>query len=98
MPLSSRAAALVIAAACVFTLAGPARGAPPLKLHVASPDWRDQVIYFVVTDRFDDADPRNNDQGAGEYDPADPAKYSGGDLRGVMRRIDYIKGLGATAV
>jgi len=32
---------------------------------VASPDWGDQVIYFVVTDRFDAADARNNDQGAG---------------------------------
>ncbi|MBL0149900.1 MAG: hypothetical protein IPP87_14725 [Ideonella sp.] len=28
-----------------------------LKLHVPSPDWRDQVIYFVMTDRFDDGDP-----------------------------------------
>ena len=65
---------------------------------VPSPDWRDQVIYFLMIDRFDDADPGNDDQGAGEYDPADGAKYSGGDLRGVARRIDYIRGLGATAV
>lgn len=38
-------------------------------LHVPSPDWRDQVIYFVMTDRFADGDPSNNDQGAGEYGP-----------------------------
>ncbi len=68
------------------------------KLHVASPDWRDQIIYFVMLDRFDDGDPGNNDQGAGEYDPDDHRKFSGGDLRGVTRRIDYIRGLGATAV
>ena len=67
-------------------------------LHVPSPDWRDQVIYFVLVDRFDDGDPANNDQGAGEYDPDDPSRYSGGDLAGVARRVDYIKGLGATAV
>lgn len=67
-------------------------------LHVPSPDWRDQVIYFVMIDRFDDGDPSNNDQGAGEYDPRDPVKYNGGDLRGVTRRIGYIQGLGATAV
>ncbi len=36
-----------------------------LKLHVPSPDSRDQVIYFVLTDRFDDGNPRNNDQGLG---------------------------------
>lgn len=61
-------------------------------------DWRDQIIYFVMIDRFDDGDPRNDDQGAGEYDPADGARYSGGDLAGVTRRLDYIRGLGATAV
>lgn len=68
------------------------------KLHIASPDWRDQVIYFVMTDRFDDGDPANNDQGAGEFDPASNAKYSGGDLAGIERRLDYIRGLGATAI
>lgn len=67
-------------------------------LHVASPDWRDQVIYFAMIDRFDDGDPRNNDQGIGEYDPADPSRYSGGDLAGLARRIPYLRGLGATAL
>lgn len=67
-------------------------------LHVPSPDWRDQVVYFLMTDRFDDGDADNNDQGAGEYDPADSRKYSGGDLAGVSRRLDYIQGLGATAL
>lgn len=69
-----------------------------LKLHVPSPDWRDQIIYFVMTDRFDDGEPGNNDQGAGEFDPASNAKYSGGDLPGITRRLDYIRGLGATAL
>ncbi|MGH8084591.1 MAG: alpha-amylase family glycosyl hydrolase [Lysobacter sp.] len=67
-------------------------------LHVPSPDWRDQVIYFVMIDRFDDAGPGNNDQGVGEYDPTDPSHYSGGDIKGITRRLDYINGLGATAV
>lgn len=67
-------------------------------LHVTSPEWQDQVIYFVMTDRFNDGDPSNNDQGAGEYDPSDGARYSGGDLPGIEQKIDYIRGLGATAV
>ena len=46
----------------------------PLELHVPSPDWRDQIIYFVMLDRFADGDPTNNDQGAGEFDPASGAK------------------------
>ncbi len=72
--------------------------APALVLHVPSPDWRDQIIYFLLTDRFNDGDKTNNDQGANEYDPTSGAKYSGGDLRGITQRLDYIKGLGATAV
>ena len=71
--------------------------APSLR-HVPSPDWRDQIIYFVMIDRFDDGNPGNNDQGAGEFDPASNAHYSGGDLAGIERRLDYIQGLGATAL
>jgi glycosidase len=67
-------------------------------LHVPSPDWRDQVIYFVVTDRFADGDPRNNDQGAGEYAAGQRNRYNGGDFKGLAQRLDYIRGLGATAV
>ena len=74
--------------------------APPTEgpQHVPSPDWRDQIIYFLMIDRFDDGDRANNDQRAGEFDPADGAKYSGGDLRGVRDRFDYIQALGATGV
>lgn len=61
-------------------------------------DWRDQVIYFVLIDRFDDGEPGNNDQGAGEFDPIDRRRYSGGDIPGIARRLDYIQGLGATAL
>jgi glycosidase len=82
-------------AAVVLPAAAQPRG---LKLHVPSPDWRDQVIYFVLTDRFDDGNPRNNDQGLGEHDARDGNKYSGGDLDGIRRRLDYIQALGATAV
>ncbi|MFM7533210.1 MAG: alpha-amylase family glycosyl hydrolase, partial [Rubrivivax sp.] len=82
------------------TLAGAAwaAGARPGPLHVPSPDWRDQVIYFVVTDRFADGDPRNNDQGAGEYGPGQRNRYNGGDFKGLTRHLDYIRCLGATAV
>ncbi len=69
-----------------------------LKLHVPSPDWRDQVIYFVLTDRFDDGNPRNNEQGLGEYNPSQGHMYSGGDIDGIRRRLDYVQQLGATAV
>lgn len=69
-----------------------------LRLHVPSPDWRDQIIYFAVTDRFADGDPRNNDQGAGEYKPGERSRYQGGDLLGLTQHLSYIQGLGATAL
>jgi glycosidase len=86
-------------AACVAAglLAGGAY-AQEGALHVPSPDWRDQVVYFAMIDRFDDGDPSNDNQGADEYDPGNGAKYSGGDLRGLQRRIPYMRGLGATAL
>jgi glycosidase len=82
---------------CVSTLAS-AGAANDLLLHVPSPDWRDQIIYFVMTDRFADGNPRNNDQGAGEYDPASSRHFSGGDFAGLVQRLGYIRGLGATAL
>lgn len=69
-----------------------------LQLHVPSPEWQDQVIYFLMTDRFADGDPSNNDQGAGVYDPQKASHFSGGDIQGVIDHLDYIKNLGATAV
>jgi len=74
------------------------RTCPDYLLHVPSPAWEEQVIYFVMPDRFANGDPANDDQGAGEFDPANGAKYSGGDLQGLIDRLDYIQGLGATAV
>ncbi|GAB2627889.1 alpha-amylase family glycosyl hydrolase [Novilysobacter erysipheiresistens] len=90
----ARRAGLGIVLAALLAVAPASAG----ELHVPSPDWRDQVIYFVMIDRFDDADPGNNDQGVGEYDPTNPSHYSGGDIEGITRRLDYINGLGATAV
>lgn len=75
----------------------PAPDAGPL-LHVPSPAWEDQIIYFVMTDRFANGDPTNDDQGRGEFDPKSGAKFSGGDLKGIIDRLDYIQNLGATAV
>lgn len=87
---------------CIATI-GVLLGVGGLPVHAAensdkSPDWREQVMYFVMLDRFADGDPSNNDQDAGEYDPTDSRKFSGGDLRGVQQRLAYIKGLGATTL
>lgn len=87
-------------ATALFALLATAAGAAeaPLQLHRPSPDWRDQVLYFVMTDRFDDGDASNNDQGAGEFRAGSRAHYNGGDFAGLMRRLDYIRGLGVTGL
>lgn len=67
-------------------------------LHVPSPEWQDQVIYFLMTDRFMDGDTTINDQGAGEYKKGDERYWNGGDLEGIMQKLDYIRELGVTAI
>ena len=64
----------------------------------------DEVIYFVLPDRFENGDPKNDKGGlkggrlATGYDPAAKGFFHGGDLAGLTKRLDYIEGLGATAI
>lgn len=67
-------------------------------------DIKDDVFYFVMPDRFDNGD-SSNDLGDkripisyGGFDPSSNGHYHGGDLRGLINRLDYIKGMGATAI
>lgn len=72
-----------------------------VQLHPSPADWRDQFIYFLLVDRFD-----NNAPDTPAYRPgiatgrntAQGGLFQGGTLRGVMRRLDYIQGLGCTAI
>lgn len=64
----------------------------------------EEIVYFVLPDRFANGDPKNDrgglkgDRLATGYDPASRAFYHGGDLKGLTRKLDYIQGLGATAL
>jgi alpha-amylase len=57
-------------------------------------DWRDEVIYQIVVDRFEDGDPNNNYN----VDYRRPSSYHGGDWQGIINRLDYIETLGVTAL
>ncbi len=61
--------------------------------------WQRQSIYQIITDRFYDGDPAN-DNADGNYDPAGHRGTSvhGGDFTGIEQKLDYIKSLGATAI
>ncbi len=64
----------------------------------------DELIYFVLPDRFENGDAANDrgglkgDRLTTGYDPTAKGFYHGGDLAGLTRRLDYIQGLGATAI
>ena len=75
----------------------------------AAPDFRarppeDEMVYFVLPDRFENGDAANDMGGLGGdrlttgFDPTHKGFYHGGDLKGLIARLDYIQGLGATAI
>lgn len=93
--------------------AGPAAGAPrppappsdkALAAQPARHDLTREQFYFVLPDRFANGDTANDRGGlTGSrletgYDPTDKGFYQGGDLKGLTSRLDYIKGLGTTAI
>ena len=61
-------------------------------------------FYFVMADRFENGSSANDTGGipGGRlehgFDPTARGFYQGGDLEGLLDRIDYIKGLGTTAI
>jgi glycosidase len=60
----------------------------------------DDVIYFLMPDRFADGDRANNDpaKSKGLYDRSKGRHYHGGDLQGVIDKLPYLKSLGITAI
>ena len=67
----------------------------PLQTFASPADWRDQWIYFLMVDRF------NNAQAPPRHQPFDDPNYydfQGGNLAGVQARLPYIQQLGAGAI
>lgn len=95
--------AVTALAGMLFASGAAVAKAPALPEYRARPAQRD-VIYFVLPDRFENGD-KANDRGGlvGDrlvtgFDPTARGFYHGGDLKGLIQRLDYIKGLGATAL
>ncbi|HVU95530.1 MAG TPA: alpha-amylase family glycosyl hydrolase [Puia sp.] len=55
---------------------------------------QDDIVYFVMTDRFVDGDTANN----ALIDKTLPKKRHGGDLAGIQSKFDYLEHLGVTAL
>lgn len=65
-------------------------------------DWRDHAIYFLLVDRFDNNDPAvpayagNAPPVAADSDAG--RRFQGGNIKGITRRLDYLRNLGCGAV
>jgi len=70
--------------------------APGVATHVG--DWRDEVIYQIVVDRFDNGDVGNDLLDGVELRPGELGRHQGGDWRGIIRRLDYLERLGVTTI
>jgi alpha-amylase len=65
----------------------PAPAAPPRR-------WADEILYFVVVDRFADGDSANNLK----VDAQAQGAFHGGDLAGLRAQLDELSSLGVTAL
>ncbi len=92
---------MIVSLVSSFALAAAAPAAAPAYLERLP---QDEVIYFVMPDRFENADPKNDKGGLkGDrlvtgFDPSAKGYFHGGDLKGLTKRLGYIQDLGVTAI
>ncbi|KAL2861356.1 glycoside hydrolase superfamily [Aspergillus pseudodeflectus] len=72
--------------AFLLSLAAAALAATPAQ-------WRSQSVYFLLTDRF----ARTDNSTTAECDTS-VRQYCGGTWRGIINQLDYIQGMGFTAI
>ena len=64
-------------------------------------DWRDEIMYFVMVDRFYDSDgqaQRVPGATGGDARTGASGQFEGGDLVGVAEKLDYLQDLGVTSL
>ncbi len=75
--------------------------------YYGSPDnWADQIVYQIQVDRFADGDPSNTGKNVSSWQKDHrftdqngiPDYHHGGDLQGIINRLDYLKDLHVTAL
>src|SRR5918995_291023 len=103
--LRTRAPIVVLAAAlCACVAAAPAAAQGGGAQHSLRSPVTDESFYFVMADRFENGDKANDRGGLSDdrlvsgFDPTAKGFYNGGDLKGLLDRIEYIQGLGTTSI
>src|SRR5690606_28131698 len=68
--------------------------------HVSTPDWvKDAIFYQIFPDRFASSERVVKPPNLEPWDtPPTPRGFKGGDLVGVLERLDYLEDLGITAI
>jgi glycosidase len=62
-------------------------------------EWREEFIYFLMVDRFHDDANRNPALSPGRSQGTKtPDDFYGGKIKGITQNLDYIAGLGCTAI
>ncbi|MGW7710756.1 carbohydrate binding domain-containing protein [Streptomyces sp. NPDC054771] len=95
------AAGNVSAASAAATVTTGDRPATPATGKPLGTDPRKDPIYFVLTARFDDGDSTNNRGGSQHVKSGNAANNDPmfrGDFKGLVDKLDYIKGLGFSAI
>ena len=101
MPVTIEASAPTQLALADLTPRGP--------VHPSPADWRDQVLYFLLPDRFSDGDeasrPAFDRANPGQFRVANKAAwmaagkdFQGGTLEGIASKLPYLQSLGVTAL
>ncbi|RKE18823.1 pullulanase-type alpha-1,6-glucosidase [Streptomyces sp. TLI_171] len=106
--MASSLIAATLGAAPLAVAAPAAPPAPPsdkaLAATAARHDLTREQFYFVLPDRFANGSTGNDTGGItggrldNGLDPADKGFYHGGDLQGLINKLDYIQDLGTTAI
>ncbi|PTA97162.1 alpha-amylase [Kluyvera sp. Nf5] len=61
--------------------------------------WQNATVYFVLTDRFVNGDPSNdNSYGRHKDGMQEIGTFHGGDLKGLTSKLDYLQQLGVNAL
>jgi alpha-amylase len=62
-------------------------------------EWREEFIYFLMVDRFQDDQARSPVLQPGRSNGVStPEDFYGGKIKGIAKHLDYIAGLGCTAI
>lgn len=89
-----------VAAASFHTTPLLAQDKTSVQTEAVDPRWRATTVYFLLTDRFANGDPAN-DQSVGRKHEGGPLRsYEGGDLKGLTQRIEqgWFNDLGVDAI